>query len=150
MTKIFTPTALLALAFFSLSSFKPEGYRDLFKEEGSISVTVNGQAFQLREKDFYRAMLVNKVNAAASTGTQLSRVATALYFYGLDTVDADNRTFSESIGVEFTYTPSTNSDVPDISIDMNYDYGNYYMMPERNYFTASKIEWAADKSYNSC
>ncbi len=144
MKKLFTCFAVLVI-YISCSSFKTEGYRDLYKEDGSISATINGQTFQLRETGFYRAMLVTKINASAASGRQLSRTAASLIFYGVDTAEA-GRSFSESITIEYTFSPSPGEGA-DVSFDMSYNFGEYYVMPERNYFKASKIEWSADKTY---
>ena len=146
MKKLITPV-VLAFVLFALYSFKPEGYRDLYKNEGSISATINGQTFQLRDSGFYRAMLVTKVTTAAASGRQMSRTVTSLLFYGNDSTDAQNNTSSETLNIEYTFNQSPDGDATDVAFDMTYNFGDYYMMPERNYFKVSKLEMSSDKTY---
>jgi len=115
MKKLFTCFVVIAI-FICCNSFATEGYRDLYKDEGTISATINGKTFQLRETGYYRAMLVTKVNASAASGRQLSRTAASLIFYGVDTAEA-GRAFSESITIEYTFSPSP-GEAADISFDL--------------------------------
>lgn len=151
MRKLLTPVLLLALAAV-LYSFAPgNNFRDDFKAEGSLDATINGQPFKLRENSFYRATLVNKpVPFATSADASRNRVATSLIFYGNDSTDADGRFFSESMSIEYTFSNQANgemADASDVTFDLHYNFADYYMLPENNSFRATKVEWAADKTY---
>lgn len=144
MKQFFSCLLLLGI-FYHAQSGTPDGYRDSFRSSGSISATINGQQFQVREGDFYRAILVNKAASFtnASTGKQ---IVTSLYFYGTDSVDAQSNSFTEHINIDYTFNPSEIGEMNNVQIDVNYQLGEYYMLPEKNEFRVTKMEWNADRT----
>ncbi len=145
MKQLSTPLTLLCVVLF-MSSFKPEGYRDLFKETGSIEATLNGRRFEVREGSFYRAMLVTKASSFTNSQSGQQRTATSLFFYGKDSTDEKGSAFTEGINIEFTFNPSGPGEVSNLAIDVSYALNDFYMLPEGNSFRVTKMDWNAEKN----
>lgn len=143
--KQFFTCLLLECIFFGARSGTPDGYRDSFHSTGAISATINGQQFQVREGDFYRAILVNKAASFTNSSTG-KQIVTSLYFYGKDSIDAEQNSFTEHINIDYTFNPSQMGDMSNVHIDVNYQLGEYYMLPEKNEFRVTKMEWNTDRT----
>ncbi len=140
----FTFSVCLLLACFA---FTPEVYSDTYKEKGVMNATVNSHTFELRQKDFYRALLVKKSNPLAFSPEAKNRTVASITFFGNDTSSADHSPFSENISIEYTFNPALKGEAADASFELHYDLADYYILPDENHFSVSRMSWGADKSY---
>lgn len=143
MKLLFTLVVLVS-SFLLFNSFAPEAYSDSYKDKGSLSASVDGNGFRLREKDFYRAMLVTKANALVTPQSARTKTVVSLTFYGNDTINEKGEPFGENISMEYSFA-GVEGEAGDISFELHYDFGDYYMIPEENHFKVSSMDWSADK-----
>ncbi|MCX6199753.1 MAG: hypothetical protein NTY88_11125 [Bacteroidetes bacterium] len=146
MKTFFASTFVLGVLIMSLA-FTPALYVDSYKETGFLNATVNAHSFELREKDFYRAMLVKKSNPLATSPESKNRTVACLTFFGNDTSTADHSPFSENLSIEFNFSNLSEAEVNNAIVELHYDMADYYILPEENHFAISKTNWSADKSY---
>ncbi len=144
MTK-FTLLVFLSGIVLLTGSFKPEGDQEHYKNSGYFFAILDGQMFEMRDDDKYRAELVNKTASLNSKTSELNRVATSLIFYGNQFKDENGKPFTESIDFEFSFSEGSTGEPGDLKIELNYDKHTYYQIPEKTRFHISKIEWSDDR-----
>ncbi len=146
MQKVFTSFTFLTLLVV-LSSFKAEVYRDSYKDSGTLSAGVNEQSFTVREKEFYRAMLLSKTNPLA-IASERTKYITSLQFFGPEVMAPDSSFFTPDINVAYTFNrEAAEGQVADLSIELHHNFGTYYLMPGENIFKVTRVDWSADRSH---
>jgi hypothetical protein len=146
MQKLFISLSFIS-ALLLLSSFKPEAYRDSYKDTGTLGATVNDEAFTVREKEYYRAMLLSKTNALAIASERTVYI-TSLQFFGNEIMAPDSSMFTPDITVAYTFNrEAPEGDVANLSIELHHNFGTYYLMPGDNVFKVTHVEWSADKTH---
>lgn len=146
MKTFFMSTFMLGV-FIMCLAFTPSMYMDTYKETGFLNASVNAKNFELRQKDFYRAMLVKKSNPLATSPEAKNRTVACLTFFGNDTLTEDHSPFSENLSIEFNLTNSSEAEKNNAMVELHYEMADYYLLPEENQFVVSKTNWSADKSY---
>ncbi|MFN8288120.1 MAG: hypothetical protein U0V74_15295 [Chitinophagales bacterium] len=144
MRKIITPLFLICVLFISGGfSSKPEDDNGHYKNNGYFFAILDGNMFEMRDDDKYRAELVNKTGAMSED--KISRVATSLIFYGNEFKDENNKPFTESIEAEFSFDEGSLGDVKDLKLEAHYDKQDYFHMPQATKFKVTKVEWSEDR-----
>ncbi len=150
MKRIFAFLFLLSI-ITSGSSFKAKHvYTEQFKNDGYLMAVIDGRTFDLRDDNKYTAELMNKSTDRSTlipTGSKITRVATAINFYGSDFKDDDNNTFTESLGFEYTFNEGATGDEFDQKVILNYNNQRFVSIPAETKITVHKIQWSADKRY---
>jgi hypothetical protein len=139
--------SLLLLVVFAGSSFKLKR-AEQFKSDGYLVAVIDGKSFEARDENKYTADLMNKSadnNALVSTGGKITRVATAINFYGSDFKDDDNNTFTESLGFEYTFADGSTGEVADQKVILNYNNQRFTSIPAETKIKINKIQWSSDK-----
>ncbi len=97
------PVMLLAVVFTSSSFTKlPDDDNGHYKNNGYFFAILNGNMFEMRDDDKYRAELINKTGTMSNSSSGLSRVANSLIFYGNEFKDEKGKLFDENIDFEYT------------------------------------------------
>ena len=142
---------LLVSIFVAGSSFKlKRAHTEQFKNDGYFMASIDGKTFAAREDNKYTAELMNKslergtlIQPAA--GTKLTRVATTINFYGADMRDDDDNTFTESVGLEYTFNEGSTGEAVDQKVILNYNNQRFTSIPAETKIHVSKIQWSSDK-----
>ena len=82
-----------------------------------------------------------------SSGMKLTRVATAINFYGADIKDDDNNTFTESVGLEYTFNEGSTGDVADQKVILSYNNQRFTSIPGETQIRVSKLQWSKDRRF---
>ena len=150
MKRISTLLLLVSLIVAG-SSFKLKRTRsEQFKNDGYFTAVIDGKVFDARDDNKYTASLLNKsadrnTLIQPATGGKLTRVATAINFYGSDLRDDDNNTFTESVGLEYTFAEGTTGDVADQKVILSYNNQRFTSIPAETKIRISKIQWSPDR-----
>ncbi len=142
---------LLVSIFVAGSSFSlKHAHTEQFKNDGYFMASIDGKTFSAREDNKYTAELMNKslergtlIQPAA--GTKLTRVATTINFYGADMRDDDDNTFTESVGLEYTFNEGSTGEAVDQKVILNYNNQRFTSIPAETKIHVSKIQWSSDK-----
>jgi hypothetical protein len=148
LTLLFLATLIVAGSSFKLK----RTYTEQFKNDGYFMAVIDGKVFEARDENKYTASLLNKsldrsTLVQPTAGGKLTRVATAINFYGSDFKDDDNNTFTESVGLEYTFAEGVTGDVPDQKVILNYNNQRFTSIPAETKIRVSKIQWSSDKRY---
>jgi len=152
MKRIFTLFFLISL-FVAGSSFKLNLTRtEQFKNDGYFMAAIDGKVFEARDENKYTASLMNKsldknTLVQPSSGMKLTRVATAINFYGADIKDDDNNTFTESVGLEYTFNEGSTGDVADQKVILSYNNQRFTSIPGETQIRVSKLQWSKDRRF---
>ncbi len=145
MKTAFTSLSFI-IALVALSSFRTDGYRATYKDTGTISAAINEQGFAVREKEFYRAMLLSKTNALAIASERTIYIA-SLQFFGEEVMAPDSTFFTPDISIAYTFNPRMEEgQVQNLSVEMHQNFGGYYLMPGDNIFKVTSVAWNPEKS----
>jgi hypothetical protein len=147
--------SLLALVSIIVagSSFKlKRAHTEQFKNDGFFMAVIDGKSFEARDENKYTAELRNKSTdrntiIQPAAGTKLTRVATFINFYGSDLRDDDNNTFTESLGIEYTFNEGSTGDVADQKVILNYNNQRFTSIPGETKIKVSKIQWSSDRRF---
>ncbi len=146
MRKIITPLFLICILFVSGSfNSKPDDENGHYKNNGYFFAIMDGNMFEMRDDDKYRAELVNKTGSMKDD--KLSRVATSLVFYGNEFKDDAGKPFTENIDVEFSFEDGALGDVKDLKLEAHYDKHDYFHIPQATKFKVTKVEWSDDRRF---
>ncbi len=145
-----TIRTLLLLSGIMLISGSFKGYDDdlqnHYKNNGYFFAILDGNMFEMRDDDKYRAELVNKTGSLnQKASAQLSRVANSLIFYGNNYKDENGKPFDENIEFEYSFANGELGEPEDLKIEVKYDQHSYYQIPELTRFRISKIDWSEDR-----
>ena len=150
MKRFFTLFILLSIVFAG-SSFKlKRSSTQQFKNDGYLMAVIDGKTFEARDENKYTAELMNKSadnGQLVPTGSKITRVATAINFYGSDFRDDDNNTFTESLGFEYTFTEGTTGDAADQKMILSYNNQRFVSIPAETKIRINKIQWSTDRRY---
>ncbi|MFN8300613.1 MAG: hypothetical protein U0T75_16040 [Chitinophagales bacterium] len=144
MKKAVTPLLLLLVIVSSgfRSQRPPEDDNGHYKNNGYFFAILNGNMFEMRDDDKYRAELVNKTGSMKDD--KLSRAATSLIFYGNDFKDENGKLFTENVEMEYTFDNGALGEPHDLKIEAHYDKQDFYHIPEATRFKIIKIDWSDD------
>lgn len=147
MRKLFTYLLLTACVLVSGSFITlPEDDNGHYKNTGYFFAILNGNMFEMRDDDKYRAELVNKTGTMKNNSTgELNRVATSLIFYGNNFIGDDGKPFTENIDFEYSFENGALGEPNDLKIEIHYDKNDYYHEPNQTKFRVTKIEWTPDR-----
>lgn len=148
MKKIITlPIVLLLVVLFA--SFKPDDDENgHYKNNGYFFAIMDGNMFEMRDNDKYRAELVNKTGSINnSKAANLSRVATSLIFYGNDFKDDAGKIFTENIEFEYSFSDGALGQPDDMKFEINYDKHAYFHIPEQSKFRVTQMALSDDRTY---
>jgi len=149
MKRLFTLFFLLTI-FIAGSSFKmkPAAHTEQFKNDGYLMAVIDGKTFEARDENKYTAELMNKSNDNSTliqTGSKITRVATAINFYGSEYKDEDDNTFTESLGFEYTFNEGSLGETADQRMVLSYNNKKYTSIPSETKMKIHKIQWSSDK-----
>ena len=140
------PVMLLAVVFTSSSFTKlPDDDNGHYKNNGYFFAILNGNMFEMRDDDKYRAELINKTGTMSNSSSGLSRVANSLIFYGNEFKDEKGKLFDENIDFEYTFDEGSLGEPKDLKIEIHYDMHDYYQIPELTKFVVKNITWSEDR-----
>jgi len=146
-TLFFLLSIIVAGSSFQL---KRHAHVEQFKNDGYFSAVIDGKTFEAREDNKYTAELMNKsadqkTLLASEGGAKLTRIATMVNFYGSDFKDDDNNTFTESLGLEYTFNEGALGQAADQKMILSYNNQKFISIPAETRITINKIEWSTDR-----
>ena len=150
MKRFFTLFILFSIVFAG-SSFKlKRSSTQQFKNDGFLMAVIDGKTFESRDENKYTAELMNKSadnGQLVPTGSKITRVATAINFYGSDFRDDDNNTFTESLGFEYTFNEGSTGDAADQKMILSYNNQRFVSIPAETKIRINKLQWSSDRRY---
>ena len=149
MKRFFTTIFLLSLILVGSSFKKHRGHVEHYKNEGYLMAIIDGRVFETREENKYTAELKNKSNDLYSNGnaTALTKVTTAVNFFGTDFKDDDNNVFTESLGIEYAFNEGSMGEPTGQKITLDYNNSKFYNIPGETVLKVTKLDWSADHRY---
>ena len=144
----FTFSLSLLAVILLFGSFKiiPDDESGHYKNNGYFFSILNGNMFEMRDSDKYRAELVNKTGNLNSTNSHsLNRSANSIVFYGNEFKDEKGKMFNETIEFEYTFDEGALGEPKDLKIEIHYDLHDYYQIPELSKFVIKNMTWSDDR-----
>ena len=146
MRKFFTLLFLFSIVFISGSFKSGDEEQTHYKNSGYFFAILNGNMFEMRDEDKYRAELVNKTKDINNNkSSELNRIATSLIFYGNNFRDDNKKLFDEKVEFEYSFAEGELGEPKDLKIEVNYDKHTYYQEPNAR-FRITKFDWSKDRS----
>ncbi len=152
MKRLYFLLALITIVLFG-ESFTSNGHRrpEQFKNDGTITATVDGKAFDFREDNKYTAELKNtavdkNVFSAEKSDAKLTQVTNALNFHGLNLHDAQGNLYTENIEFHYAFGEGVTGVTVDPKVVLNYEDQQYFNVASETKIEVTKIEWNADRT----
>ncbi|MCS6935375.1 MAG: hypothetical protein NZM35_09540 [Chitinophagales bacterium] len=125
----------------------PDENNEHYKNKGYFFAILNGNIFEMRDDEKYRAELIYRTGALVYNNANLKQVTTSLSFFGNEFRGPDGKLFLENIEIEYSFDNGTLGEPRNLRIEVHYDLKEYYNDPQYSRFRISKIEWSPDSTY---
>lgn len=135
----------LLICLIAGNSFAPAIENIFYKNTGNVQVVVDGNIFELREKDKYRAQLLHKTALTDGAGRMEKFVMASLMFYGNSVTDELGNSFEEKLDFDYAFNEGSLGEVSGVKIELHHLNKDYYQVNEKTSFRINKIDWSADR-----